>query len=119
MTQMRNLEEQVGAGRMYRFIHIASAGGSSASETPNSDTCISAGQLTFHSHALFAMRSWQTASRKSTVGSPIQGGLRFTSGVKVTSGMRSGSCGCHTCAMRSRRLAIPGECWNTRARGLA
>ncbi len=41
---------------MYRFIPIASAGGSSASETPNSDTCIWAEQWTFHSPAPFAMR---------------------------------------------------------------
>src|SRR5438132_9486345 len=70
---------------MYRFIHIASAGGSSASETPNSDMCMSAVQLTFRSPAAFAMRSWRKALRKSTAGSPIQGGLRFTSGMKETS----------------------------------
>ncbi len=34
---------------MYRFIHIALAGGSSASETPNSDMCISAEQWIFRS----------------------------------------------------------------------
>jgi hypothetical protein len=101
---------------MFRFIHIASVGGSSASETPNSDTCISAEQWTFHFHAPFAMRSWQTASRKSTAGSPIQGGLRFTSEVKEISGMPSGSCACHTCVMRSRLPAALTGCWSKRAR---
>jgi hypothetical protein len=115
MTQMRKLEEQVGAwphvsvhphrfgGREFRIgnaelghLHI---GGTVDIPFPRAvrDALLADGLAEEH--------RWV----------PIQGGLRFTSEVKETSSMRSGSCGCHICAMRSGRPATLAGCWSTRA----
>ena len=83
------------------------------------DTCISAGQLTFHSPAPFAMPFWRTALWNSTTGFPIQGGVRFTSGMKETSSTLFGSCACHTCATYSRRPANLAGCSSARAKSSA